>query len=239
MPRRHHALVTALAAALVAALVAVTAPLPGAAQSVLVDEGTFTVWLAGREAGSEEFAIRRAGMGGDATVIANAVVRMTTDAGQVVLRPLLETVLPDGAATSYQLEVSGSETAELSLALAGRRYVSRIRTQEGEEEREYLARPETRILEEGVAHQYYFLRNVREGARVPVIEPRTRRQLQLVASAPADEELRLGATSIPARRVTFSGGGAERVVWYDRQGRVLRIEIPARGYVAERQDLVG
>jgi hypothetical protein len=204
-----------------------------------VDEGTFTVRLAGRVAGTEEFAIRRAGVGSDATVIANAVVLLGTGAARLELRPLLEAVLPDGAATSYQLKVSGSETAELSLALAGRRYVSRIRTQEGEEEREFLARPETRIIEEGVAHQYYFLRNVRDGARVPVIEPRTRRQLQLVASASTDEELRIGAASVQARRVTFSGGDAERVVWYDRQGRVLRVEIPARGYVAERQDLVG
>ncbi len=231
MPRRHLALV--------AALFAVAAPRPAPAQSVLVDEGTFTVRLSGRDAGTEEFAIRRAGMGSDATVIANAVVRMTKDGAQLELRPLLETVLPDGAATSYQLKVSGSDTAELSLVLAGRRYVSRIRTEEGEEEREFLARPETRILEEGVAHQYYFLRNVHEGARVPVIEPRTRRQLQLVASASTDVELRIGATSVQAHRVTFSGGDADRVVWYDRQGRVLRLEIPARGYVAERQDLVG
>jgi len=231
MSRRHHALLAVLALASV--------PLPAAAQSVLVDEGTFAVRLEGREAGTEEFAIRRAGMGNDATVIANGVVQLTTDQGHLELRPLLETVLPDGAAASYQLKVSGTETAELSLALAGRRYVSRIRTDAGEEEREFLARPETRILEEDVAHQYYFLRNVREGTRVPVIEPRTRRQLQLVASAWTDEEVRVGAARVQARRVSFSGGDAERVVWFDRQGRVLRVEIPARGYVAERQDLVG
>ena len=234
MPRRHSALLASLLGVLVA-----SAPHPVGAQSVLVDEGTFSVRIGGRDAGTEQFAIRRAGMGNDATVIANGVIHMTTQAGDIELRPLLETVLPNGAATSYQLKVSGIETAELSLALAGRRYVSRIRTQEGEEEREFLARPETRILEEGVAHQYYFLHNVSEGARIPVIEPRTRRQLQLVASAWTDEELHIGAASVQARRVSFSGGDAERVVWYDRQGRVLRLEIPARGYVAERQDLVG
>jgi len=231
MPRRHQAFLVALLVA--------SAPAPADAQSVLVDEGTFTVRIGGKEVGTEEFAIRRAGIGNDATVIANGVVQMATDGGEVELRPLLETVLPDGAATSYQLKVSGATTAEVSLALAGRRYVSRIRTQEGEEEREFLARPETRILEEGVAHQYYFLRNAREGARIPVIEPRTRHQLQLVASAATDEELHIGATSVQARRLAFSGGDAERVVWYDRQGRVLRVEIPARGYVAERKDLVG
>jgi hypothetical protein len=231
MPLRRPALITALALA--------SLPLPVAPQSVLVDEGTFAVRIGGSDAGREEFAIRRAGMGSDATVIANGVVRMTTAEGALELRPLLETVLPDGAATSYQLKVSGTETAELSLALAGRRYVSRIRTAAGDEEREFLARPETRILEEGVAHQYYFLRNVREGPRVPVIEPRTRRQLQLTASAWSEEELRVGAVRVAARRVSFSGGDGERVVWYDRQGRVVRLEIPARGYVAEREDIVG
>lgn len=214
-------------------------PTPSLGQSVLVDEGTFAIVSSGREAGTEEFTIRRAGVGNDATVIANAVIQLDRDGSRTELRPLLETVLPDGAASSYQLKVSGAETAELSLALAGRRYVSRIRTGAGEEEREFLARPETRILEDGVAHQYYFLREVREGASVPVIEPRTRRQFQLVAGVWTEEEIRVGAARVQARRVTFSGGDAERVVWYDRQGRVLRVEIAARGYLAERRDLVG
>ncbi len=149
-------------------------------------------------------------------------------------------MLPDGAAASYQLKVSGAQTAELSLALAGRRYVSRIRTDAGEEEREFLARPETRILEEDVAHQYYFLRNVREGVacprdRAPHPPPAPTRRVRLDGRGGA----RRRGARVQARRVSFSGGDAERVVWYDRQGRVLRVEIPSRGYVAERQDLVG
>lgn len=213
--------------------------LPLAGQSMLVDEGTFAVRLHGQDAGTEEFTIRRTGMGNDAVMIANAVVQLDTPEGPLELRPLLEAMVPEGAASSYQIKVSGAETAELSLALAGRRYLSRIRTDAGEEEREFLARPGTRIVEESVAHQYYFLRDVREGTRVPVIEPRTRRQIQLTASAAIEEEIRLGATRVQARRVSFSAGDDERVVWYDRQGRVLRVEIPARAYVAERTDLVG
>jgi len=37
----------------------------------------------------------------------------------------------------------------------------------------------------------------------------------------------------------FRDGEQERVVWFDRQGRVLRVDIPALQYVAERSDLVG
>ena len=223
---------------LIAAAAAISAT-PAAGQSMLVDEGSFAVRVNGRDAGTEEFTIRRTGMGNDAVIIANAVVQIDLAEGHLEIRPLLEAMVPEGAASSYQVKVSGAETAELSLALAGRRYVSRIRTDGGEEEREFLARPETRIVEQGVAHQYYFLRDVREGARVPVIEPRTRRQLQWLASAATDEEIRVGTARVQARRVTFSDSDGDRVVWYDRQGRVLRVEIPFRGYVAERQDLVG
>ena len=216
-----------------------TAPMSVATQSVVVDEGTFVVSLEGSPAGTERFTIRRAGVGDDAIVIANAVIHLDRGEGPTELRPLLEAVPLDDVSTNYQLKVSGAENSELSVRLAGRRYISRIQTEAGDEEREFLARPGTRILEEGVAHHYYFLRAVREGSATPVIEPRTRRQLQLVASAPVEEEIRVGATPVRARKVTFSAADDVRHVWFDGQGRVLRVEIPARAYVAERQDLVG
>jgi hypothetical protein len=222
-----------------AALLATAMPLAIGGQSVVVDEGTFAVTIAGQSAGSESFTIRRAGIGSDAVVVANAVVRIDTAEGVTELRSLLETLLPDGAASKYQLKMTGAEVSEVTLALAGRRFVSLIRTQRGEEEREFLARPETRIVEEGVAHQYYFLGSVREGSAAPVLEPRTRRQIRLVASAWVDQVLDLGATQVPAWRVVFTAGEEERIVWFDRQGRVLRLEIPSRSFVAERTDLVG
>ena len=151
----------------------------------------------------------------------------------------LQATLPDGAASNYQLSISGRQAAELSLALVGRRFVSLIRTQRGEEEREFAAGPGTRILEQDVAHQYYFLRNEREGSTMPAIEPRTRSRFRLVASAWTEEEIRIGVNRIQTRRVTFSADQGERHVWYDRQGRVVRVQVPARAYLAERADLVG
>jgi hypothetical protein len=49
----------------------------------------------------------------------------------------------------------------------------------------------------------------------------------------------LGARDEPAPKETFTAADETRMVWIDRQGRVLRVEIPSAGYVAERQDLVG
>ncbi len=226
-----------LSRALLASLVLL--PSSVAAQSVVIDEGTFRVFVNGQDVGTEEFTIRRAGLGAEATIIAHAVVTLTLSSGARELRPVLEAMPQDGTASAYQLKISGSESTELSVNLAGRRYVSMLRSDVGEEEREFLARPETRIIEAWVAHQYYFLRNAREGTRAPLIEPRSRRQIQALVGAAVDESLTLGSNVVQARKVTFAAGEDIRTVWFDQQGRVLRVDVPALNYRAVRDDLVG
>ncbi len=220
-------------------LAVLAAAAPAAGQSIVLDEGTFAITLHGKPAGTETFAIQQAGSEGQGRVIAHGVVTLSVPGGTEVIRPLLEAPGLDSAVNKYQVKVSGPHAMELRLSRSGNRYVSLSRSSAGEEELEFLARPDTRILEQDVAHQYYFLRNVPPGGHAWVIEPRARRQIELVASAWTDESLRLNETVVAARKVTFSAGSDRRIVWFDRQGRVLRVEIPARGYVAERRDLVG
>lgn len=214
--------------------------LPGAAlaQGVVVDQGRFTVMLDGNVAGTEEFTIRRAGLGGDAAIFANGTVTLTRAGGEQRIVPLLRATPPDGIANQYQVEVMGAERLDLRLRLAQRRYVAVIQSASGEEQREFPAHPDTRLLEADVAHHYYFLRDVREGSVTPVLEPRTRGHAELRAGAATEVEVRLGQTVVTARRVVFSSGDETRTVWYDRVGRVLRVEIPVRRYVAERVDLL-
>lgn len=218
------------------ALVATLFLTPGlvAGQGVVVDEGRFAVSFDGRNAGTEEFTIRRAGLGRDDAIFANAVVLLTRNGQQQQIRPLLRATPPDGVATGYQVEVEGPEAMDLRLSLVGRRYVAVINSELGEEQREFPARPNTRILEVDVAHLYYFLRDSREGSVTPVLEPRSRGRVDLETGAWTDEELRLGQNVLQARRVDFFSGDDRRRVWFDRLGRVLRVSIPSRGYLAER-----
>jgi len=224
---------------LLAALFVASLASEGAGQGIVVDQGRFSVQAA-QGVGSETFAIRRAGLGRDDAVFANGVVTMRVDGAVSEIRPLLRTLPPDGVAESYQVSVSGHGAMDARLARSGRRYVATIRAETGDEDREFQARADTRVVELGVAHHYYFLRDVREGGTVLVIEPRSRRQVMLTVRTRTDEDLVLGPNSVPARRVEFSSDGSDdRIVWFDRQGRVLRVEVPADGYVAERTDLVG
>lgn len=207
-------------------------------QGVVVDQGRFDVTLNGRTAGTEEFTIRRAGIGRDDAIFANAVVRLRRNGREQEVRPLLRAVPPDGVATAYQVAVIGVDSMTLRLSRVGQRYVAVIDSELGEEQREFPADPGTRIVELDVAHLYYFLRDTREGEETPVLEPRTRSLLTLETGSATDEELSVGQSVVSARRVDFKVGDDVRTVWYDRLGRVLRVSIPSRGYVAQRTDLL-
>lgn len=218
---------------------------PASGQGVVVDEGTFEVRLGGRVVGSEEFTIRRAGINRDDALFATATIDLRRNGSDQQIRSLLratpESGLPkcEGAEPCYQVDVDGPDAISLRLGVSGRRYVARIATSIGEEIREFPAAPNTRILESDVAHLYYFLRDVREGEPAPVLTPRERSRATLTAGPWSSEPIRIGPNLVEARRVEFVAGDDRRVVWYDRLGRVLRVSVPGRDYLAERIDLVG
>jgi hypothetical protein len=230
LPAALHPLGFLLTAPLVALALA---PSAGHAQGVVVDQGRFTVSYRGEPAGSEDFSIRRAGLGPDDAIFANATISLTRGGLSQEIRPLLRAT-PEGVAIEYQVEVTGADALELGLRRVARRYVATIRSGAGEEQREFPATAETRVLEPDVAHFYYFLRDTEPGAVTPVIEPRSRTRHDLTTGAAVEQQLTIGSTTLPARRVEYTAGSDVRRVWFDELGRVLRVEIPSTGYVAER-----
>jgi hypothetical protein len=209
------------------------------AQGIVVDEGTFRITLSGRDVGTEEFSIRRAGIGRDDAFFATGVITRGSSVDRQEISPLLRATPPDGVVAGYQVRVQGRDAMELQLTLIGNRYVAVARSSMGDEEREFPARTTTRILDRDVAHHYYFLRDLREGEEIHVIEPRTRAQATLVVERRTEDQIQLDGRTTEARRLEMRVGEQTRTVWYDRLGRVLRVEIPALGYVAVRSDLVG
>jgi hypothetical protein len=226
----------AMLTALLAASAAV-APFQGQAQGVVLDQGAFAITYHGRPAGTEDFSIRRAGLGPDDAMFANATVTLSQSGTSQQIRPLLRAT-PDGVAIEYQVEIVGADALELGLRRVARRYVATIRSVAGEEQREFPAAMDTRILEQDVAHFYYFLRDTEPGSVTPVIEPRARTRLQLTAGAPVAETIAVGSTSLATERVEYTDGAEVRRVWFDALGRVLRVEIPSTGYRAERTDVL-
>lgn len=120
---------------------------------------------------------------------------------------------------------------------AGNRYLATISSQRGVQEREYRASDRTLLLDTGVAHQYFFVaeRFPTGGGSVPVVVPRAGRQYDLRVTDVGSETLVIGGVSLQSRRIRLEGNQEVREVWLDSQGRVLKVEHAAGGYVALRE----
>jgi hypothetical protein len=214
-------------------LLAVPATAPG--QSVVLDEGRFTIFLDGHEAGTEAFRIHRDGMGVDAVLVATAEIRITRDGGTTEMRPSLRTGT-DMIPQAYENKISGVRTAQVSGWLEGNRFVARVASEAGESQREYRATTSTVLLEDDVAYLYYFTsRAVQQaGGTLSVVAPASGEQYRLQVVSAEIEPFRFGREQLEVRHVRLQGPDREHEVWLDDQGRVLRVEIPGRNFRAER-----
>ena len=103
--------------------------------------------------------------------------------------------------------------------------------------REYLASEGAIVVDQGVAHHHFFLanRDLTSPVEVALIIPRLNRQVTATVSLLGAETIRIGQDDVASRRLRITTeAGAERSVWVDSAGRVLRVEVPATGYLAER-----
>lgn len=212
-------------------------PGPASAQQVTLDEGEFDVFLDGREAGTETFTIRRSGTDASAVVVAHAEVELELPGGLRKLEPALEASGPGFLVTAYQIQVTGDLEADIQVVLSGRRYLARVRSERGEQQREYRAREDAILLEDQVAHQYYFVAAAAEAGRteVPVILPRSGDDFVARVVSVGTEAIQIGGQTIQARHLRVEGPDDVREIWVDDRNRVLRVEIQADGYRAVRR----
>ena len=209
---------------------------PAAGQTVRLDEGTFRILVDGREVGTETFSLRQNGTGSDAVVIAQ---------GRVVLDSRETTANVQLAGTglrlvAYDVELSGEDARRIRASVSGSRASARTLSAAGETMKEYLVSDGAVLLDDGVAHHYYMIaKRADAGARsTPILIPRESRQMPATITLAGEESVSAGGSTVTARKIVVQPeGGDARTVWVDSQSRVLRVEIPARNYVAVRTAL--
>jgi hypothetical protein len=210
----------------------------GSAQTMTEDRGTFQVLIGGQRVGTEEFVIQQTGAGEGAEIVATGRVNVELPTGTVELTPRLRTTGFQAQPVAYEVAIGGTSPRRIVGTIGQGRFSARIVTPAGEQLREYLASSGATVLDEGVAHHYYFLaRRIRTG-RVPIIIPRENRQVMATVTSHGEEQLQIGGASATLYRISIlPDGGEERRVWVDALSRVIRVEIPARGYTAVRTAL--
>jgi hypothetical protein len=227
----------AVRAAVLTALLGVFAQFDAMAQGTSIDEGTFRLLVNGQEVGTETFTIRQTGSGADAIVTARGRVALDGQAGAQQLAATLQLAGPALRPAAYEMALEGADAQRVAGRVVGGRFSARIVSATGEQGREYLVSEGAVVLDEGVAHHYYFLalRVDAGSARVPVVIPRESRQVWAEVTSGGTENINVGGRTISGRRLTVTPqGGTARHVWVDAQNRVLRLEIPERSFVAVR-----
>lgn len=223
-------------------VVALSLALPSVAvaQVTTVDEGSFTITRGGTKPadriGQESFTIRRTkGPGGD-VVVANATVTFDTEH----LSPALRTDT-SFSPLAYQVEVrTGTDVERLRGRIGGGRFSAQLKTAKGESSKEYIVSDGALILDDDIFHQYYFLvQRARGGsATIPVVIPRRNTQETMRIQAGANEQVRVGTTSVEGRQYTIQEPtGATRQIWADAQGRILKVHLDGSNITATRDEL--
>ncbi len=213
-------------------------PVTGTAQTRAEDEGVFTIFVSGRRVGTEEFTIRQSGVGANAEFVATGTIEVQLPTGQLSLAPRLRTSGFQADPVSYEIAVGGDAPRRIVGTVGSGRFSAKIVTPSGEQLREYVASSGATILDEGVAHHYYFLARRTRSGRVPILIPRENRQVMAEVIDRGEDQQTIGGTSVMLYHLLVRpDGGEDRHVWVDSLGRVIRVEVPDRNYVAVRTEL--
>ena len=221
-------------------LMAAAAFTPVSAQTETLDEGTFRILVSGAEVGMETFSIKRSGAGPDAVVMARGRVVLDASRGGQQIQANVQLAGPSLRPAAYEVEVRGGDAQGIRATVRGSRVSARITSSAGENMREYLVSDGAVLVDEGVAHQYYFLARRASGSttNIPIVMPRQSKQVTASVTARGEESIQVGGGSVRARHLVVQPAGSAAVdVWADAEGRILKVEIPSRNYVAIRTAL--
>ncbi len=218
-----------------AAILAAALPV-GAHGQLVLDRGTFRLFVDGEEAGAEEFTIQRIGTGDAQVTLARGTVTMN-DGRTLVTVLRLES--PAMVLNEYAAEVTGTDTRAVRVVRRGDRLRTRTVAPWGEEMREYRARATTVLFDEGVAHHYFLLGRFLDGSgetvRLHAFAPLSEREGTAAGLSVGSETIVIDGERVEATRIGFGSGRGAGTAWFDGSGRLVRVSLPARGFAAERR----
>ena len=204
---------------------------PEGARGQLVDRGTFLLYVNGVEAGTEEFTIQREGTGDAQVTLATGTIDMRDGRTVTTILRLMGT---DMILNEYSAFVTGSDTLAVRVVRAGSRLRTRRVASLGEEEWAYRARASSVIFDEGVAHHYFVLNTLVDGAAVHALAPLAEREEPAARLVTGPETIQLGGERVETTRIRFGSAEDGGTAWFDGSGRLVRVELEGRGFLAER-----
>lgn len=214
-------------------LAAWTAPETLVAQARSTDEGVLRVWIGGREVAREEFSVlrgRTADGGIGLRLLATAYYPPRRTA--VTISPSVETN-SDSLPRLAQFEMSPATDLRIVAQFGPRLLTVRRVRAEGETFREYPGVARNWVVDDSVMALYALPPGTGSG-RVRLVSPRHGGRTDYQLTNRGTEEATVGGRSRELLHLVLSLGDDVRHLWYDG-GRLMKVEIPQRDLVAERE----
>jgi hypothetical protein len=199
----------------------------------IVDEGSFVLYLNGQRIGREQFSIKRNAGADGVTLLARATI--TFDGRRIESMLRTDTT---GLPLEFTIEdyVEGKLRSRVNGGMVGPRFVQRSSHGGSQSEKEVRLARGTVMADSESVYQFYFVARSRGLARVQLLFPRrlTRDSVSITVRS-ENQEVELGNGKVPARHlIVTDAAGIATDVWLDANGRLLRVAVQSRGFVAVR-----
>lgn len=194
---------------------------PAGSQALVLDEGTFSLFVNGERIGREDFSLR-AGRGADGGYVAQGNLLNGDLRRSVVL-----TVDSLGAPLRFQLDTreGGKVVASIAGQLERQVWSGRVVRAGGESAREFRLPQDTFIAEMGVVHQLWLVLRLGEGRPITLLAPSGPTQVRVIAEEQAPDRVTIGLREFVARRWVLRRLDDSAVLWElwtDPAGRLLK-----------------
>jgi hypothetical protein len=219
----------------IASLVAVIAGFAPAiaAQSRLVDQATLVITRGSALVGREQFVLRSGrqsapGSGFTLTVRAHYPASRPD--------PILVSIFefgPDSQPATGRLDLDTGERPSVLISVTPRRITVRSVTPGAESARQYPAVARALLTDEFLVSLHAVLPSRREGT-ITTIDPRTGRTETVELLDLGAGSTLVGDAQITLRHLTLGSGNQLRHLWYDAEGRLMKVEVTDGSLVATR-----
>jgi hypothetical protein len=204
-----------------------------AVQVELIDEGSFVLYLNGQRIGREQFSIKRNTAPDGVSLIAKSTI--TFDGRRIESMIRTDT---SGQPLEFTIEEfqDGRLDARFTGSAVGPRFVQRMSSGGAQSEKEIRLSQGTVMADNESVYQYYFVARTRGNPLVRLLYPRRlARDSVSITIRSQDQEVELGNGRVPARHlIVVDAAGIATDVWLDARGRLLRVAVQSRGFVAVR-----
>lgn len=200
-------------------------------QGPILDAGTLVISRGGSVVGREEFTVRRGRSSGPEGFTITSTASYPPSSPSVRLSPVVE-LGPDSIPVQVQFDVHGDGQSRAYAQFGPRRITIRVVHPGGESARE-LPAVGGEILADDSVFSLHAIPPAR-GTRHAVM-PRSGTRLPAEVAGGGVERTTVQGVPRELRHVVLRIGTQDRHLWYDQDGKLMKVEAPGVSLTAERE----